>query len=216
MLDLQQMWDEAWDAECAKRKEQSPSFALADYTVTGRAAAKYGGCSIEGCARKHNARGLCTTHYERWRKHGDPLWSGRPSIAERFKAKVAHADNGCWIWLAGNDGKYGVFYTGGTPKNVKAHRFSYELHIGPIPQGLDLDHLCRTKLCVNPAHLEPVTRSENLRRAVPFNSYPKKSHCPQGHPYSGDNLIVAATGESLCRACRREHSRRYREEARSA
>mgnify|MGYP001608583411 CR=1 FL=1 len=86
-----------------------------------------------------------------------------PTLDERFWAKVLVGD-GCWDWQASKTpGGYGSFRA--ADRTVCAHRFSYELLVGPIPEGLDLDHLCRNKGCVNPEHLEPVTRRENMLRA---------------------------------------------------
>lgn len=85
------------------------------------------------------------------RRKGDPL--------TRYEVDA----NGCWIWLGRINGfGYGELKCG--ERRLKAHRVSYEHHVGPIPEGLDLDHLCRVRPCVNPEHLEPVTRSENIRR----------------------------------------------------
>lgn len=165
-LTVAEKFRECWDAEIEDRKKRSPSFKPEEFTATGRASAKYGGCSIEGCERKHNARGLCTTHYERWRKNGDPLVSGRPTALERFASKIEfNQATGCIDWIAkATDGKYGSFNFEG--KNWKAHRWAYEHLVEPVDPALDLDHLCRNTLCVNPDHLEPVTRSENLRRGA--------------------------------------------------
>lgn len=121
-------------------------------------------CSIDGCTGRHNARGWCNMHYERWRKNGDPLNDGRPSLEQRLRANVTMTTSGCWQWTASTDGKYGVTRSDG--RLQKAHRVSYELFVGQVPVGLDLDHLCRNTLCINPKHLEPVTRSENLRRGA--------------------------------------------------
>lgn len=87
------------------------------------------------------------------------------TLAERFWPKVSKTDS-CWLWQASLDGKgYGQINGGRTPtRMMRAHRVAYELVIGPIPDGLDLDHLCRTPRCVNPDHLEPVTRRENTAR----------------------------------------------------
>jgi hypothetical protein len=127
---------------------------------------------------------------------------------DRFWAKVDRTD-GCWLWTAGRDGPgYGQLKV--DEQTVKAHRFSYELHVGPIPDGLELDHLCRVRHCVNPAHLEPVTHAENCRRGTVGQNMATKTHCPQGHPYEGDNLAIDRNGSRRCRACARDRTRAYR------
>lgn len=85
---------------------------------------------------------------------------------ERFWAKVDRRDGGdCWPWLGTTTSTgYGLFGVPREDRTVGAHRYAYELVVGPIPTGLELDHLCRVRNCVNPAHLEPVTHAENLRR----------------------------------------------------
>ena len=88
----------------------------------------------------------------------------------RFMGKVQEQENGCWLWTGVRMGRaphqYGAFRPGTLPngRKVAAHRWLYEQRVGPIPDGLELDHLCRVKLCVNPAHMEPVTEAENHRR----------------------------------------------------
>lgn len=92
---------------------------------------------------------------------------GRPA-PDRFWAKVVKTSS-CWVWVGsggGRIGEYGVFRMDSGP--VRAHRYAYELLVGPIPDGMTLDHLCRVTRCVNPSHLEPVTLEENVRRGVPF------------------------------------------------
>lgn len=92
---------------------------------------------------------------------------GRP-LLERLMDKVNQdADNGCWLWTAAKSNGYGVIGLGSrSAKNIPAHVASYELHVGPVPTGMVLDHLCRTPACVNPDHLEPVTAAENSRRGA--------------------------------------------------
>jgi hypothetical protein len=102
-------------------------------------------------------------------------------LPERFWSKVTPEPNsGCWIWIAslGTSG-YGQFSVENRP--LKAYRVAYEALVGPVPDGLELDHLCRVRCCVNPAHLEPVTHAENMRRGDSFQR--NKTHCPKGHPY---------------------------------
>lgn len=152
-------------------------------------------CSIPGCVGTYASRGFCRTHYGRWRKYGDPLIVRRPvglPLDVRFHARYTKAENGCWIWAPVASNGYGTLNVGGVRR--WAHRIGYELMVGPIPEGLELDHLCRTPACVNPDHLEPVTHRENLRRA-------RTTHCKRGHP--------RIEGERQCRACRRNYMREY-------
>jgi hypothetical protein len=118
-------------------------------------------------------------------------------MPERFWTRVAKAD-GCWKWT-GPHQRVGYAMFG---KGV-AHRTAYELAVGPIPLGYELDHLCRNRGCVNPAHLEPVSRRENIMRSANFAAVnARKTHCPKGHPYAGANLHVASSGDRRCVICK--------------
>jgi hypothetical protein len=113
--------------------------------------------------------------------------------------------NGCWIWWGRctEDG-YGMF---GTPYK-RAHRVAYEIFKGAIPDGLQIDHLCRVRRCVNPEHLEAVTSKENTLRGETITGLnAQKTHCPQGHPLEGDNLYLY-NGKRSCKECRRNHTRK--------
>lgn len=132
---------------------------------------------------------------------------GRPQPLEpRLWAKVEKTET-CWLWRGGKDGRgYGIIRAAG--RLQKAHRVTYELLVGPIPEGMQIDHLCRVKGCVNPAHMEPVTGLVNTRRA--YVGLVKRSKCPKGHPYTGDNLMNwgQTSGDQRCRTCERERYRR--------
>ena len=119
-----------------------------------------GVCSVAGCEQQTYGRGWCKLHYYRERRHGDPLWEP-PGPVERFWAMV-DASGDCWEWRGARVRGYGTFKV--DRKQLRAHRFAYELLVGPIPPGLELDHLCANPGCVNPAHLEPVTTAENVSR----------------------------------------------------
>jgi hypothetical protein len=122
---------------------------------------------------------------------------------ERFEACVDRSGQ-CWMWtgLVLPCG-YGRLSVDG--KQVYAHRYSYEQTVGPIPEGLELDHLCRVRACVNPNHLEPVTRRENIRRGVSVvAANAVKTHCRNGHPFDEANTYIRANGGRECRPCRKQ------------
>lgn len=143
----------------------------------------------------------------------------RPPI-DRFAEKIALTDSGCIEWIAGtNEHGYGIFFISKSPRRrfVRAHRWSYEYHVGAIPDGLVLDHLCRNPPCVNPAHLEPVTSGENvLRGESPSARHKALTHCPASHPYSGANLYIDPAGSRHCRECKRARDRRRSQTRRAA
>ena len=134
------------------------------------------------------------------------------TAADRFDEKYEPEPNtGCWLWTGalGANG-YGRFSWDG--RDSYAHRASYERFIDFIPEGLDIDHRCRVRCCVNPQHLEAVSRQENLLRSertfTGINA--RKTHCPRGHRYDALNTRVRVTGARQCRACADSAERRRR------
>ena len=133
-------------------------------------------------------------------------------ILERVFRKVKKARNGCWLWNgADNDKGYGVILAEGPPRRMTyVHRAVYEATIGPIPEGLVLDHLCRTRRCCNPAHLEPVTQLINLERGESPNFRTRRTRiCKRGHVLTPDNIVTPKDGRERCRECVRLRKRRY-------
>jgi len=185
-----------------------------------------GGCSIDGCPRPLYGRGYCEMHWARWRRTGRPEvrnfglhaperqaarslrghgHSPNATPLERFVAYLDFPDCGCWIWTGTLVSGYGQFKV--ERVRWKAHRWSYTALVGPIPDGLQIDHLCRTPACVNPDHLEPVTPRINTLRGESIQARNAlKTHCDHGHPLSGDNLVVYGKMRA-CRTCRRRWGR---------
>lgn len=132
---------------------------------------------------------------------------------ERFWEKVERPTEAeCWPWLGARGPKgYGMLRSDHAT-TVRAHRFSYEIHIGQIPEGMVIDHLCRNPTCVNPAHLEAVTSGENTRRGITGKHHADKTHCPRGHPYDEKNTYHFGPGLRWrgCRECRRQAAYDYR------
>lgn len=118
----------------------------------------------------------------------------------RFWAKVSVTDD-CWLWIGAiSSTGYGNFWLSG--RYISAHRASYEYAVGPIPDGLHIDHLCRVRQCVNPSHLEPVTQRENTLRGETLPAAnARKTHCLRDHPFTPENTYVSSAGRS-CLTCR--------------
>ncbi len=184
-------------------------------------------CSVPGCERKPEARGLCHSHFEYVRRTGkEPLGRILDTDEARFLAKVKKLDSGHWIWTGStaSEGRYGNATLNG--RLQPAHRVAWQLWRGPIPDGLDVDHRCRRTLCVNPDHLEPKTHRANvLCGEAPSALNAAKTHCKRGHEFTPETTRIMRSGGRACVACEksdegransRERTRRYRERKRAA
>jgi hypothetical protein len=134
--------------------------------------------------------------------------------------RVRGVGDDCWLWIGPTKDGYGHYCAwdsdSGRKVNLRAHRAVWELLRGPIASGLQLDHLCRNTLCVNPAHLEPVTPIENLRRSsCPSANNMRKTSCMRGHALDGDNLYVTPSGYRQCRECIRIRWQKFAERRRA-
>lgn len=131
---------------------------------------------------------------------------------DRLRNHVLIDERGCWVFQGGLANGYGraTWSTNGKMTYALAHRVMYTHEVGQIPEGLDLDHLCRNRACCNPAHLEPVSRQTNLLRG---DTIPARrsatTECPKGHPYDSENTISDSKGRRNCRECVYERNRAY-------
>lgn len=168
-------------------------------------------CRVEDCVGRGSYKGWCVKHYQRWLRLGQTDLPAKPSPIEHMLAHVAITSSGCWEWLgARSDTGYGHFRVDGREQYV--HRLSYEHFIGPIPDGLTIDHVwargCVSRACCNPAHLEAVTYRVNVLRGNGMSArHARQIECVNGHPLSGSNLYIPPRGGRMCRQCQRERNR---------
>ena len=157
-------------------------------------------------------------------KKGPPPWNKGLKLSDEYRQRLSEAHRktaeevfwshaipapGCWGW----DGKpradgYAVFFA--DKKAYYAHRFSWMFHRGSIDQGLQVDHLCRNRSCTNPKHLRLATIKQNVLAGIGRSAEnTRKTHCPKGHPYTGDNLFYGSKGDRRCRECNRQQCAEY-------
>ena len=213
------MYEEKEESGCggARADEvQEESAVIERKRQEGRSAKK--GCAVEGCEKKHHAHGYCGQHAHRFIRHGNPLvgrMGNNSPTSDRIEAYILRlVDVPCHFWM-GAVKSAGPHYSAGYPElhmenGVRlAHRLAYEEFIGPIPEGYEVDHLCRFRGCMNyMEHMEPVTPEENKRRA-------RTTHCPQGHEYNPVNTYYYPTTNGngypvvhrTCRVCARGRKR---------
>lgn len=189
-------------------------------------------CEIDNCGLPSIGRRMCSTHYQRWYKWGDPRFVDsrwRESDEDRFWSKVDKTGD-CWIWTGSRKNGYGCFWVTRNGRDVMkmAHRFAYELTHGRLGQGVTLDHVCHTaatatcktaascphRACVRPDHMEPMSLPENI--AIGGNG--AKTHCKRGHEFTPENTGSHGPGGlyRYCRTCKRADQARLRERRRAA
>jgi HNH endonuclease len=126
-------------------------------------------------------------------------------VEEKLLKRIEIAEDGCWLWTgATNESGYGYVWAGG--RRWRAHRLAYSLFVSDLPEGMEIDHLCRNRGCVNPDHLEAVDHRTNCLRGR--NAQSEKTHCRNGHEYTPENTYVYQ-GERSCRTCGRDRCRRW-------
>lgn len=154
----------------------------------------------------------------KWAK-GHPLGDSTVRFWARVETAgpVLRSDLGaCWTWTGGlSSTGYGDYWV--SVRVVPAHRFAYESAVGPIPEGLHIDHLCRNPPCVRPSHLEPVTPGENFRRGIAPNAVNSLAgQCIKGHPRTSANMVLDVYGRKRCRPCANEARAESRQRKRAA
>ena len=156
-------------------------------------------CNIDGCGRPTHARGLCSKHYMRWWTHGDPRGGGRCYSApeEAFAARTERRGE-CLVWTGAKDGGgYGHLKVNG--RLTKAHRYAYEEEYGPIPDGMEIDHICHNRACVNVDHLRLATAAQNNANRSGARGF-RKHNLPRGVYPNGTKYtaVVRRLGVSYC------------------
>ncbi len=169
-------------------------------------------CSVSDCDKPVHVRGWCSTHYWRWYRHGDPNTEPpRPQTFDEYLASSVDVGD-CWLWTRSikANGYGGAAFAG---KHHNAHLLVWRQLVGAIPDGLQLDHLCRVRHCVNPDHLEPVTPKVNAERG----SKATKRWCIRGHDlWDEANTRIRPNGTRACRKCRALAEAARRERLRAA
>lgn len=143
----------------------------------------------------------------------------RPAVCRVLLRSVVD-EGGCWIWQGYSLHGYGQINRGATEGRGLTHRVTYEALLGPVPEGLELDHTCRIPACCNPAHLEAVTHAENVRRGNGWGAggryWRSQTHCKRGHAFDAVNTYFDRRGRRACRACKRAWAKAARDRKRVA
>ncbi len=162
-------------------------------------------CDEPGCDRPVFCKSACTQHYQarRARARGVPQRVGL-TAEQKFFQRTLIAVDGCWLWQWGLTEHGYASFIGDDKRPVYAHRWSYERFVGPIPEGLVIDHLCRNRGCVRPDHLEPVPQRVNTARGTSNGAVARTwETCLHGHPRTPENTYVRRNGWIMCKPCAR-------------
>lgn len=168
---------------------------------------------MDGCSMMAYWRGLCRRHYIADQYRDTPIPAAE-LLMEQLAKKIEVWDCGCWVWTKAKFARsnHGMFGYNALGKNFThyVHRWVYEHLIGPVPEGLVLDHLCRVEACCNPDHLEPVSNAENIRRGIGPDGGLRRHQraCKRGHRFSPENTYVSKLGWRHCKVCARDRHRR--------
>lgn len=151
-------------------------------------------CSVADCETKTRAMGMCNKHYQKNAKYGDPLATAVKPLEVRFWPMVEKTDT-CWNWTGTKYQGYGQIYSHQRGGAIRAHRASYEMHVGPIPDGMVIDHMCHNPSCVNPDHLRIATQKQNMenREGAQYNS---QTGVRGVNPYPSRNKFRALVGDN--------------------
>lgn len=188
-------------------------------------------CSAPECDQPHKVRGYCMPHYRKLRIYETPCtaWPTTP-LAERLWARVdVRSSSECWPWTGPvTKAGYGLIGRGRRAEGISpVHRVAYELSVGPIAEGLQVDHTCHNdtscvggdgcehRRCCNPNHLEAVPLQVNVARGNAGIYQTFKTHCPKGHEYTPENTFRNSGGRG-CKVCRREWNRKYNAKRKAA
>lgn len=175
-------------------------------------------CADCGRDRPIRARGLCGSCYNRAAKRrrdtGEDMPDRSRLTAREYLEQSKGTTGQCWPWQGSVDAR-GYGHASLPTGRDYAHRYAYRELVGELDEGMTVDHLCRVRSCVNPDHLEQVTRAENLRRAVPYRR-PQKRRLGKCEHEDTDDVYVDPSGKRVCRECRRERTRQWRADSDSA